>query len=409
MLSPGKAKTLQPGTVITIGTVAILVHKGEDRDSSVWQRAHALSGDVGPTPPPSSRQLRAVPRPIGPHQVITRDPKMRSLYEFAKQVAQSNVRVLILGETGVGKELLARAIHDNSPRRRGPLVTLNCAAIPESLFESELFGYERGAFSGALSSKPGLFEAAHGSTIFLDEVAELPANVQPKLLRVLETGEVLRLGAVRPIHVDVRVVSATNRDLRADIVTGAFRADLFYRLNGISLSIPALRERAIDILELAQYFVADATGSTDPRFTPGAIEALCAYSWPGNVRELRSVIERAALLAQGGIIDVTHLLFEPPHDSETLRHAAAALIPDADTPTTFNESMIRSTDVSTETVLAELARLERRQIEEALERTGGNQKDAAKLLGISRRTLIRRLDRYRLTRPRKRQSGPTDA
>ncbi len=404
LLAPGKAMLLSPGMVISIGNIAILVHRGDARssDSSVWPCAQKLVDEPIPTSPPRSSRRATQPGTATP--VIICDPKMERLYDFVKQVAQSNVSVLILGETGTGKELLTRAVHENSPRSRGPLVTLNCAAIPENLFESELFGYERGAFSGAINAKPGLFEAAHGSTIFLDEIAELPASVQPKLLRVLEAGEVLRLGSVRPVHVDVRVVSATNRDLRAETAAGTFRADLFYRLNGITLSLPPLRERKSEILQLAVHFAAAMSKRPQPELTPAAIEMLREYPWPGNVRELRSVIERAALLAQADVIDVQHLLFESaaaadlPVRSEPYESGSYRIAPDN----------LPSAELPTETVLAELSRRERRHIEEALERTGGNQKDAAKLLGISRRTLIRRLERYRLARPRKRGDGPGD-
>lgn len=402
-LTPGKAVPLTAGAVISIGTVAILVRRGEARDADAWRRAPPLPFEPELTSPASARAQRALPHGTPTAPVVSSDPKMQDLYGFVRQVAQSNVNVLILGETGAGKELLARAVHESSPRSRGPLVTLNCAAVPHGLFESELFGYERGAFSGAISAKPGLFEAAHAATIFLDEVAELPISVQPKLLRVLETGEVPRLGAVRPVHVDVRVIAATNRDIRAEVASGSFRADLFYRLNGITLSLPPLRERPLDIAPLARHFAAEATRNPEPDVTDAAIELLERYAWPGNVRELRSVIERAALLARGEAIDTKHLLLEPA----TQRPAAAAPFESGAFPVA--SAQLANSEIPTETVLAELARRERQRIEEALERTAGNQKDAAKLLGISRRTLIRRLERYQVARPRKRADGPVES
>jgi two-component system, NtrC family, response regulator AtoC len=339
---------------------------------------------------------------------------MKELYALVKRVAVSTVSVLILGETGVGKELLARAIHDNSSRRESRLVTLNCAAIPENLVESELFGFERGAFSGAVAPKPGLFEAADKSTLFLDEVGELPKAVQAKLLRVLETGEVSRLGSIRTVRVDVRIVAATNRDISSEISTGAFRADLFYRLNGMTVKIPSLRERQDDIAALAEHFASHVSRDGASVLTQETLAALKGYPWPGNVRELRSVVERAVLLAQGGPIEPKHLLFDPPSAKRSRRppknSAASSLstAPPAEDEATFSHEE-RTTGAVAAELKAELAMREQRRIRTALERAGGNQTDAAKLLGISRRTLINRIEQYGIARPRKRRDTSHDA
>jgi transcriptional regulator with PAS, ATPase and Fis domain len=326
---------------------------------------------------------------------------MLELYAFARKVAKSSLNVLVTGETGAGKELLAQAIHESSWRGQRPLVTLNCAALPENLVESELFGYERGAFSGAAAAKPGLFEVADGSTIFLDEIGELPLQVQAKLLRVLEMREVQRLGAVRPTRVDVRVVAATNRHLSELVAAGSFRADLFYRLNGLTLSIPALRERPDDIEALALHFAAQASGHS-VRLTPAARELLRTHAWPGNVRELKSVLERAMLVCHKEELDAADLDLE---STNTLPKIPVALpLPGKpDTPPRDSEDKepFTAEEVPTNLVRAELERRERRHIKEALERTGGNQSEAAVLLGISRRTLMNRMDRYGMNRPRK--------
>lgn len=323
---------------------------------------------------------------------------MRQLNALADLVAASSVSVLILGETGVGKEVMARTIHDRSPRRGRPLVSLNCAAIPENLLESELYGHERGAFSGAVSAKPGTFETADGSTLFLDEVGDLPLSSQAKLLRVLDTGEVQRIGAVRPTRVDVRVISATNRDLQSLIVQGRFRSDLYYRLNGMTIAIPPLRERREDIVHLSATFARELSQGEPPRFTPRALERLRAHPWHGNVRELRTVVHRALLLARGGEIDVGHLVLDVPPPATTAQPERSELggFDAAESPTAAVAARLQS----------ELDERERRKIREALERCGGSQKGAAELLGISRRTLINRLERLEMPRPRKYTDAP---
>jgi transcriptional regulator with PAS, ATPase and Fis domain len=290
--------------------------------------------------------------------------------------------VLLIGETGVGKEVAAHMIHERSPRAAGPFIKINCAALPENLIESELFGYERGAFTGAQQPKKGLLEAACAGTLFLDEVGELPPGAQAKLLRAVESREIIRLGGVGPRVLDVRFVSATNRNLDAHVARGAFRQDLFYRLNGVSITIPPLRERRDEIASLAVGFVAAAAAAVERPvldLAPGAIALLERYDWPGNVRELKNAVERAVALCEHDVIGPEHL---PP-----------AL---CDAPTPPAEADLRE----------EIHALERRRIVEALEKCAGHQGRAAEMLGISRRTLLMRLDAFGLPRPRKGQKPP---
>ncbi|MGC8759954.1 MAG: sigma-54 interaction domain-containing protein [Bryobacteraceae bacterium] len=297
-------------------------------------------------------------------KAIIASPAMRSLFELAERVARSPAAVLITGESGTGKELLARALHQFSPRSGRPWVDVSCGAIPEHLVESELFGYERGAFSGAVSSKPGLFELADTGTLFLDEVGELDPRMQVKLLRVLDGAPYYRLGGTRKVHVDVRIVAATNLDLERAAAEGRFRAELYHRLSQVVLRVPPLRERVEDIAPLASHFLADY--AAEPKLTREALGVLERYWWPGNVRELRNVLTRAALLADGAPITASHLGLpvEP-------RGVPAPLI------------------------LHRLDSLERDAILRALESTRGHREKAAALLGISRRTLSRKLKLYR--------------
>jgi transcriptional regulator with PAS, ATPase and Fis domain len=286
---------------------------------------------------------------------------MARLHALVDRVAAGTLPVLINGETGSGKEVLAEEIHKKSPRKKGPLVKINCAAVAENLIESELFGHEKGAFTGADQTKPGLIETADKGTLLLDEVGDLPLPLQAKLLRVIEQREVMRVGALKPRSVDVRFLSATHRDLGAEVRAGRFRQDLYFRLNGITLRVPPLRERPEEISDLAKQFIAAAAkglGRKAPKLI--AADALLRYAWPGNVRELRNVIDRAVLLAEDRI-EKEHLIFE-----ET----------PSDDP-------------------------ERERILKALQECGGNQTKAAKVLGISRRTLTNRLNEFQLPRPRK--------
>jgi transcriptional regulator with PAS, ATPase and Fis domain len=290
--------------------------------------------------------------------------EMQRLLEVVIRISGMNAAVLVTGETGVGKELIARAIHHYSGRNAQPWVDVNCAALPHQLLESELFGYEKGAFSGADAMKPGLFELADGGTLFLDEIGELDLTMQVKLLRALDGSQYYRLGGARKIRVDVRIVAATNVDLAEAVEKGAFRRDLFHRLDQVRIEVPPLRHRTGDVKALANYFL--SLEAPHLRFGEAAVDALEAHAWPGNVRELRNAVVRAAYLAQGSEIGVEDL-------PETMRAKAPCR---AASPATLNE-------------------LEQQAIFRALSQTGGRQDPAARLLGISRRTLIRKLKTYK--------------
>jgi len=296
---------------------------------------------------------------------------MRDLYEMVARVASTSASVLITGESGSGKELVARAVHQFSPRSSKPWVDISCASLPEHLVESELFGYEKGAFSGAMTSKPGLFELAHQGTIFLDEVGELEVRMQVKLLRVLDGTAFFRLGGTRKISTDVRVVAATNRNLQAEVMTGRFREDVFHRLSQLEIRVPPLRARADDIPALAEHFLAQQ--DRDVRVSAAAVRRLQEYHWPGNVRELRNVITRAAVLCLGDEIQ--------PADLQLTREAPVAV------------AVGNGRGGSATLCLDEL---EKGTILEALDRTNGHQGRAAHLLGISVRTLSRKLKAYDL-------------
>ncbi len=324
--------------------------------------------------------------------IVLESKKMHELHRLIDRVARSQISVLILGETGVGKELTAKAVHERSPRSAAPFVRLNCAALSESLIDAELCGHEKGAFTGAVDSKAGLHEAADGGTIFLDEVGEMPLATQVKFLRVLEEREVLRVGGREPIQIDVRVVSATNRDLKAEIAKGTFREDLYFRLNGISLAVPPLRERTEEILALAALFMTqtcERDGVPIPALSPEAERLLTSYRWPGNVRELRNAMERAVLLADG-IIDVAQL---PP---ELVEDHWPSFDTSLDAPTVEVTQEDLDAPEDDRALEAQLALYERQQLLAALIRTKGNQTEAAERLKISRRTLLRRLDEHDL-------------
>jgi len=315
-------------------------------------------------------QPRALAPATKPATLVIDDAAMQQLHRIADRVAVGTISVLLLGETGVGKEVMARRIHEHSPRAGAPFVSLNCAALSEQLLESELFGYEKGAFTGAERTKPGLLETAEGGTIFLDEVGEMPLALQSKLLRVLEERQLLRVGALKARPIDVRFVAATNRDLDERIARGAFRADLYFRLNGISLVIPPLRERRSEILVLATSFIdivsAAANRAKPPVLSERAAAVLAGHDWPGNIRELRNAMERAVLLAD----DVV----EPEH----VPLGSASVTPSR-----------TGSDLH-----GELGQIERERILQVLEECGGNQSKAAIALGISRGTLATRLKAY---------------
>ena len=300
---------------------------------------------------------------LGMPAVYASEP-MRQLLLMVERVALSNASVLVCGESGSGKELIARAVHHYSMRSSKPWVDVSCAALPEHLIESELFGYDKGAFSGADSPKQGLFELAHGGTLFLDEVGELEPKMQVKLLRMLDGTPYYRLGGVRKVTVDVRVIAATNRNLEEAIAEGRFRRDLFHRLSQIDLKVPSLRDRVDDIQPLAQFFLDQQNPRM--RFSGDAIAKLERYSWPGNIRELRNVVIRAAVLSRDEEIRGHQL----PIESAAVAGSFSAA------PT------------------SDLGGMERRMIFEVLEKTGGHHQRAAELLGISRRTLSRKLKAY---------------
>jgi DNA-binding NtrC family response regulator len=336
---------------------------------------------------------------------------MPELERLVSRVAEGNISVLILGETGVGKELIAARIHELSSRRAGPFVRINCAALSATLLESELFGHVKGAFTGADRAKPGLLEAAHGGTVLLDEVGDLPAETQVKLLRVLEQREILPVGAVSPRAIDVRFLAATHRELEREIRRGAFRQDLYFRLAGITLRIPPLRDRTDEIPALADTFLREAVASHDgrrlPTLSPEALRLLQRYPWPGNIRELRHAIERAVLLGTADTIEPEHLPIEKLRDDEVVYSrtpwpAEEAVAPPAPAPpAAASPPPDEDLDARAADLRVEFDRLERQRILRALDDCGGNQTRAAQALGISRSKLISRLDQYGVPRPRK--------
>jgi transcriptional regulator with PAS, ATPase and Fis domain len=351
----------------------------------------------GPVPNGTDANRQATRVFLGMPAIIVSEPMTR-LLGMVERVARSNATVLITGESGSGKEIIARAVHHYSPRTHKPWVDLSCAALPEHLIESELFGYDRGAFSGADSSKPGLFELAHQGTIFLDEIGELEPKMQVKLLRVLDGAPYYRLGGTKKITVDVRVVAATNQELEIAVAEGRFRSDLYHRLSQITLRVPPLRKRADDIAPLAHYFLAQQ----NPRmtFAQDALDILTGHSWPGNIRELRNVVVKAALLAHSETIvpDDLPLVMHPPtyaapdghHDShhDVSSHNGLSHNGQYGAPARVGNGTM------SETRSASLEGMEKRMIMEALHATGGHQQKAAARLGISRRTLSRKLKLY---------------
>jgi two-component system response regulator HydG len=332
-----------------------------------------------------NRVLRETLAQAETDEVVGRAPTMRALLEEAAQVAPSMASVLLSGESGTGKGILARWLHGRSPRRERRFVTVNCGAIPENLIESELFGYEAGAFTGAQGRKEGRFDLAAGGTLFLDEVTELPASVQVKLLRVLQDGEYERLGGTRTLHADARVVAATNRDPEQAVAEGRLRADLYYRLNVIRLEVPPLRERRSDVALLALHFLrrhAARHGRTVEGIAPETMAALEAWEWPGNVRELENALERAVVLAREPVL-------RPGDLPAALRSAGAARPPHAPVARASDDTGL------TFTVGTPLALVERRMIEATLTACDGDRNVAAGLLGITARTIYRREAEWR--------------
>jgi len=377
---PGTKARIDFGVAVEVGSATLVLHRS-----------------------PEAQPPETTANPGAPPPMVVRDPAVQRLNALVDTVAPTMLSVMLLGETGVGKEVFAEALVRRSTRRNAPFVRLNCAALPETLLEAELFGSEKGAFTGATHSKKGLFEAADGGTLFLDEIGEMSAGTQTKLLRALESGEVLRLGSSVPRKVDVRFVSASNRDLRQLASAGSFRADLFFRLNGITLTIPPLRARPADILPLAHHFLTQAAislGRRPPSLSGEAESMLQAHPWPGNVRELRNVIQRAAVLCFGSRILPEHLLLQEesgetpvPGSVEIPPEQATLRLPVAAMPVALRGAMDQ---------------VERQQLLAALEQTHGNQTRAAALLGIARRTLIKKMIRHRIERPRAGIPGEPD-
>jgi two-component system, NtrC family, response regulator AtoC len=352
-LATGAPVAVRPGVLVEIGSVLLMIDGG----------AQAPAAGV----PSATRR-----------GVVVLDPEMERVHELVELVARASLSVILLGETGVGKDVLAHRVHHGSARATKPFLKVNCAALSDTLIEAELFGFERGAFTGAVQPKEGLLEAASEGTLFLDELGELPLSTQAKLLRVLESGEVTRLGALKPRPINVRFVSATNHDLKQLVAAGRFRQDLFFRLDGLSIRVPPLRQRPSEIPALAQAFVRDAArdqGRPGLELSGEALAALVAHGWPGNVRELKNVIARSTLLCRGTSIQPADLQFEA--SSGVVRPPASVEIPAS----------------------------ERQRIVDALDANGGNQTLAAKALGMSRRTMLNRLDALGLKRPRKREPG----
>jgi two-component system, NtrC family, response regulator AtoC len=359
--------------------IGVARYPDDGRDASALLRA-------------ASAAAAGEPAAVGADAIRVVSPAMEHLDRIVQRVAAGSISVLISGETGVGKEVLAGRLHRLSPRAERPFLGLNCAALSESLLESELFGHERGAFTGAIGAKPGLLETAEGGTVFLDEIGELPMSIQVKLLRVLEERKVFRVGGLAPRPIDVRFLAATNRDLEAEIARGGFRQDLYFRLNGVALTIPPLRQRVSEIAPLARAFLRDAAernGTGPIGLSYDTIALLEAYDWPGNIRELRNMMERAALLCADAMVQPEHL----PVDR---LQRAAAIAPEPVPAAPQVEETDRPPDSP-----------ERQRILDALIAAGGNQTEAARRLGMSRRTLINRMVELGLPRPRKKAAAST--
>ena len=330
-----------------------------------------------------------LPEALDDERVIANDPMSRNLFAMATRVAQTDTTVLLTGESGVGKEVVARYIHNHSARRNGPFVAINCAAIPDSLLEATLFGYEKGAFTGAQQAQAGKFEQAQNGTLLLDEVTEMPLGLQAKLLRVLQEREVERVGGKKPVALDIRIVATSNRDMAEAVNKGVLREDVFYRLNVFPLLIPALRQRPADIVSLARHFLVEhgsRSGRPGLRLAPAAEAVLLAHSWPGNVRELENVMQRAVILAAGDVVEADALHLSPgifamsagqPHPAgESALAVGKPVLPDGQKSENMRD-------------------LEREHILETLSAVGGSRKLAGERLGMSERTLRYKLKQYR--------------
>ena len=314
----------------------------------------------------------------GLENIIGCSAPMQEVFDTIRQVANSRATVLIQGESGTGKELVAKAIHQLSARNKGPFVAVHCASLSHNLLESELFGHEKGAFTGAMERRIGRFEKADGGSLFLDEISEIDASVQVKILRALEERQIERVGGDTPVDVDTRLIAATNRDLKVMVEEGDFREDLFYRLYVVVITLPPLRERQDDILLLLNHYLAEFNKENGKRiegFSPAAYEMLSAYDWPGNIRELRNLVERMVVLSRGKTLDISDI---PAQVREKISDGGGEVKVDAEL--TVDE-------------------MEKRMIIQALEKTGGNRTKAAEKLGISRRTLHRKLNQYELGKP----------
>ena len=365
-IPPGERHHLQVGDVLRVGQVVLVLQR-------------------------KGRSSYPAPAGSGPGQPVLVDPEMRRAYELLRKAAATEISVLLLGETGAGKEVMAETVHRWSLRSEGPFLKLNCAALTDTLLESELFGHERGSFTGAHAAKAGLLESTDGGTVFLDEIGELTPGTQAKLLRVLEERAVIRVGATKPRRIDVRFVTATNRDLAQRVQSGLFRSDLYYRISGLVIRIPPLRQRPAEIEPLARHFLREFSmraGQPTPNVSASALGKLLAHDWPGNVRELRNVMERATLLVSGSTLEPEHVMIE---NSEP---ASGADLFDA-------EFEAETAVIASPFIEGGSPDDERLRILKALEACGGNQTRAAKMLGIARRTLINRIEQFNLPRPKK--------
>jgi transcriptional regulator with PAS, ATPase and Fis domain len=376
-LEPGQRVPVFRGEAFRLGAALLVIHAVDEAapaSGPISEEVATRREDATGTGHAPGERARAR---------IVHDPNMRELYALVDRIAAGNINLLIIGETGVGKELVAERLHERSRRRGKPFLRLNCAAVAESLLEAELFGYERGAFTGATQAKPGLLEVVDGGTVLLDEVGEMPLTLQAKMLRALESQQVLRVGGLAPRTIDVRFVAATNRNLEEQVRLGRFREDLYFRLNGALVVVPPLCERVSEIEPLAAEFIratcVDLARRPAPTLRPESLHMLQTYAWPGNVRELKNFIERAVLVAPGTELLPEHFPIQRMASTLPLHRIGPESLPPPPP----------GTDPERERILGVLAEC------------GGNQSRAAKLLGISRTTLVARLNDYGIPRPRK--------